>query len=62
MLSLSVAASGYQVTQECLSYKSRAISYINQKIQYTQNYSISATIGAILLLIGVEVSIVPHFS
>ena len=62
MLALSVAASEYNVTQECLSYKSRAISYINQKIQYTQNYSISATIGAILLLIGVEVSVMLQFS
>lgn len=61
MLALSFAANEYQVTQESLAYKSNAISYINQKICCTSESSVSATIGAILLLIGVEASTAHNF-
>lgn len=52
---MSFAANDYQATPESLMYKSRAISPINHKISAIP-YA-DATIGAILLLVGVEVSL-----
>ena len=62
MLALSFAANGYQITKECLVYKSNAISHINQSITHAADSSISRVVGAILLLIGVEVRAEGHIS
>jgi hypothetical protein len=55
MQALTFAANGYQITEECLRYKSNAIFHINQNITHVLDSSISRIIGAVLLLIGVEV-------
>lgn len=54
MLSLLLAANGGRVDAEFLSCKSLAIHHINQKLAAPLESSIDATIGAILLIIGVE--------
>lgn len=59
MLSLSFAANEYHFTQECVTFKNTTIRHINQKIGAALDpKAVSQMIGAILLLIGVEVSIV----
>lgn len=60
MLALSFAANEYQVTQECLAYKDNTIRHINQKIGGSLDSSVSKTMGAILLLVGIEVSTADH--
>lgn len=58
MLSLTFAANEYHFTQECVSFKNTTIRHINQKMGSSLDPpTVSQMIGAILLLIGVEVSI-----
>lgn len=58
MLSLTFAIAGGSVSQECLGYQSHAISGLRQKIGSLNEATSESTIGAILLLAGVEVC--PH--
>lgn len=60
MLSLSFAASGGILDREGLGYRGRAIYQIRQKMGSLDDAASEATIGAILLLAGVEVSTI-HF-
>lgn len=58
MLSLTFAANEYHFTQECATFKNTTIRHINQKIGSSLDPpAVSQMLGAILLLIGVEVSI-----
>ena len=52
MLSLSFAASGGVLNNESLVYRGQAIHHIRETLNKTVSES---TIGAILLLVGVEV-------
>ncbi|CEI63545.1 hypothetical protein FVEN_g6676 [Fusarium venenatum] len=53
MLSLAFAASGGIINKECLIYRGQAIHHIRETMMF--NHSVSeSTIGAILLLVGVE--------
>jgi hypothetical protein len=56
MLALSFAANDCQIDRESLAYKTNAISYINQQIGGALDGCVASTIGAILLIVGVEVS------
>lgn len=56
LLATAFAANEYQVTPECLMYKGQAIAHISHKITHT--WTADATIGAILLLVGVEVNLI----
>lgn len=55
MLSLAFAVTGGSVDQECLGYRGQAISYIRRKMTSLSDATSESTIGAILLLAGVEV-------
>ncbi|KAL4883798.1 hypothetical protein BJY04DRAFT_24647 [Aspergillus karnatakaensis] len=54
MLSLAFAVAGGSIDGECLRYQSQAISYIRERISSLGDAAMEATIGAILLLAGVE--------
>jgi hypothetical protein len=56
MLSLAFAATGGSIDRECLGYQGLAISYIREKMSFLDDAISESTIGAILLLAGVEVS------
>ena len=56
MLSFVFAVTGGSIDRECLGYQSQAISYIRKKISSLDEATSESTIGAILLLAGVEVS------
>ncbi|OBS26083.1 hypothetical protein FPOA_00027 [Fusarium poae] len=53
MLSLAFAASGGVINKECLVYRGQAIHHIRETMTSSDNVS-ESTIGAILLLVGVE--------
>jgi hypothetical protein len=55
MLSFAFALAGGRLNRESLSYQSQAISYIRAKISSLDEARSESTIGAILLLAGVEV-------
>lgn len=55
MLSLAFAVTEGSIDRECLSYQSQAISYIREKMNFLEEATSESTIGAILLLAGVEV-------
>ena len=55
MFSLAFAASGGVVNQECLVYRGRTIHYIRERMTSLDKAVSEPTIGAILLLVGVEV-------
>lgn len=55
MLSLSFAVTGGSIDLECLGYQGRAISCIREKMWHLDEATSESTIGAILLLAGVEV-------
>jgi hypothetical protein len=59
MFSLAFAVTGGSIDQECLRYQSQAISYIRERVGSLGEATSESTIGAILLLAGVEVYI--HF-
>ncbi|KAN0089195.1 hypothetical protein V8E51_019455 [Hyaloscypha variabilis] len=50
MLTLAFAANGGEANAECLGYKGKAISHINQKIRFPEVTTTDSTILAILLL------------
>ncbi|KAK3345975.1 hypothetical protein B0T25DRAFT_612111 [Lasiosphaeria hispida] len=54
MLSFAFAVTGGTIDQECLGYQSQAISHIRTKISSPSEATSESTIGAILLLAGVE--------
>jgi len=54
MLTLAFAANGGDANAECLGYKGKAISHINQKIKFPEMNATDSTILAILLLVGIE--------
>jgi len=55
MLSMVFAATEGIMDQECLGYQGQAISYIREKVSSPVEATSESTIGAILLLAGVEV-------
>lgn len=55
MLSLAFAVTGGRIDRECLRYQGRAISHIREKMSSVDEATTEPTIGAILLLTGVEV-------
>jgi hypothetical protein len=55
MLSLAFAVTGGSIDKECLGYQGQAISYIRQKMSSPVEATTESTIGAIMLLAGVEV-------
>lgn len=56
MLSLAFEATGASINRECLDYKGQAISRIRERMGYPREAVSESTIGAILLLTGVEVA------
>ena len=56
MLSFVFAVTGGSINRECLGYQSQAISYIRERMSSLDEATSESTIGAILLLAGVEVS------
>ncbi|KAH8194877.1 hypothetical protein TruAng_010957 [Truncatella angustata] len=59
MLSLAVAVTGGSIDRECLGYQGQAISYIRERMSSLDEATSESTIGAILLLAGVEVCNLP---
>lgn len=55
MLSLAFAASGGIMNQECLIYRGNTIRYIRETMTLPEKPTLESTIGAILLLVGIEV-------
>ena len=55
MLSFAFAVTGGNINRECLGYQGQAISYIRKKMSSLDEATSESTIGAILLLAGVEV-------
>lgn len=53
MFAISFAGNDHKFSPECLSYQGEAIRQINK--QLSSLTSLDSTIGAILLLVGVEV-------
>jgi hypothetical protein len=56
MLSLAFTVNGGAINKECLIYRGKAIQYIRERISTPDKAVSESTIGAILLLVGVEVS------
>ena len=55
MLTFAYATTGDGVTRECLGYQSQAMRYIRERMNSLSQATSVSTIGAILLLAGVEV-------
>jgi hypothetical protein len=55
MLSFVFAVTGGSIDRECLGYQGQAISCIREKMSSLDEATSESTIGAILLLAGVEV-------
>jgi hypothetical protein len=55
MLSFVFSATGGSINRECLGYQGQAITYIRMKMSSLVEATSESTIGAILLLAGVEV-------
>lgn len=55
MLSLAFAVNGESLNGECLGYRGQAIRHIRQKMNSMGEATSESTIGAILLLAGIEV-------
>jgi hypothetical protein len=55
MLTFAFAIKGNVADAECLSYKSKAIGYLNERIGRADAAVTEGTIRSILLLAGVEV-------
>jgi len=55
MLSFVFAVTGGSINRECLGYQGQAISYIRERMSSPDEATSESTIGAILLLAGVEV-------
>ncbi|KAI1122969.1 hypothetical protein F5Y10DRAFT_286608 [Nemania abortiva] len=54
MLTLAFSAAGGSINRECLGYRGQAISYVRERMSSPGEATSEATIGAILLLAGVE--------
>ncbi|KAG4279554.1 hypothetical protein FPRO04_13623 [Fusarium proliferatum] len=54
MLSLAFTANGGVINKECLVYRGQAIQHIRERISAPDKVVSESTIGAILLLVGVE--------
>ncbi|KAH9907791.1 hypothetical protein F4778DRAFT_719121 [Xylariomycetidae sp. FL2044] len=54
LLALATAVNDGRSNTECLTYKSHSIRWINERMRDTNKAATSSTIGAILLLTGVE--------
>ncbi|KAF4426506.1 hypothetical protein F53441_14129 [Fusarium austroafricanum] len=54
MLSLAFTANGGTMSKECLVYRGQAIQYIRERMGSLEKAISESTIGAILLLVGVE--------
>lgn len=57
MLTFAFAATEGTIDRECLGYQSEAMGYIRERMSSLDRATSASTIGAILLLAGVEVSI-----
>jgi hypothetical protein len=55
MLTFAFAATEGSINRECLGYQSKAISHIRKRMSSLDRATLITTIGAILLLAGVEV-------
>lgn len=55
MLTLRFAVNGENLDTECLMHKTLAITWINKRLDKTREALTNTTVGAILLLIGIEV-------
>ena len=55
MLTFAFAVTEGSIDRECLGYQSQAMSYIRQRMSSLDRATSASTIGAILLLAGVEV-------
>ena len=55
MLTFTFAVTDCIITRECLRYQGQALSHIRQKMTSLDQATSESTIGAILLLAGVEV-------
>ena len=55
MLTFAFAVTEGSIDRECLGYQSQAMSYIRQRLSSLDRATSASTIGAILLLAGVEV-------
>lgn len=55
MLSLAFAVVDGRINRECLSYRDQAISHIRERMGSPGEATSESTLGAILLLAGVEV-------
>lgn len=62
MFSLLFAVTEGNLDLECLKYKVCVIGCIRDKVAYIKGAVLESTIGAILLLVGVEVGIYSRFS
>ena len=64
LLTLTFAVNSNSVDAKVLAYKGETLRWVNKRLQDPENAITSATIGAILLLVGVEVgrysSLAPH--
>ncbi|KAI0447227.1 hypothetical protein F4803DRAFT_575414 [Xylaria telfairii] len=54
MLSLAFAVAGHSINRECLGYQGQAIGYVRERMSSLGEATSESTIGAILLLAGVE--------
>ncbi|KAI0203295.1 hypothetical protein F4808DRAFT_39600 [Astrocystis sublimbata] len=54
MLSFAFAVAGCNINRECLGYQGQAIAYVRERMDCRREATSEATIGAILLLAGVE--------
>ncbi|MCJ1309217.1 hypothetical protein MMC25_002874 [Agyrium rufum] len=55
MLTLAFAATAGNIDRECLGYQSEALKYIRRRMSYPEGATSESTLGAILLLAGIEV-------
>ena len=55
MLTFAFAVTSGSIDRECLGYQTEALSSIRQRISYTDAPPSESTLGAILLLAGIEV-------
>jgi hypothetical protein len=60
MLAFAFAVTGGSLNRECLGYRGQAISHIRGKMTSLNEATSESTIGAILLLAGVEVCNFSH--
>lgn len=66
MLTFAFAATAGSINKECLEYQCEALTSIRQRISSPDRATAESTLGAILLLAGIEVresfSLIPPYS